>query len=547
MNRIWKWLNTNPKSIYIQFGLALMALVGGIYGCNEDYFAQKWEEESNQMWMSSMSAFKFSDYTPVEHYYPSNTMPVIQLPYIDRVRSLNLAPGSPAERKLSWSGNQPESLRYYPPPGATNLVFSDPTKQPQAGGPPYIFSNSPQDIPVQFNLPALPAGKTSWTVTETLQSTNSTGTKSVTLETTLGSTAGGEKALIPRAGALSVSRNPLLGAPLKAIAMQRWFWADNVTMNTGLCQQMVDWFQSSSAFVALRTPVTFPTADPNYYQDPVLLVPGNQARMELLTKSSPPQKLLEPMPLELRPERISFAQNRLPAATGERWVTVGVAQSPKAVCPADLNQTAWEFFLNLPLDLFGNTGDVPLYFCHEGQHLLPVGGQLVQKIWGRNSLGAIQADGITCIGPQTHSLASTFTIKLGNPGIAWGIKTPKEVKLFHELYASSYPVTLNFSIDSQITGANWKLYEGTETAPDLNRPIGGSVIFSNWLNFIWLVGNVPDGTAAGSYNVAISAMKDGEPTVKSSITDLVWVGIWAPPPLPGGISYSYLPLILQKQ
>ena len=44
--------------------------------------------------------------------------------------------------------------------------------------------------------------------------------------------------------------------------MKRWYWVDNVTMDATLCQQIVDWLQSSNAFVALRTPVTFPTADP---------------------------------------------------------------------------------------------------------------------------------------------------------------------------------------------------------------------------------------------------------------------------------------------
>ena len=65
---------------------------------------------------------------------------------------------------------------------------------------------------------------------------------------------------------------------------------------------------------------------------------------------------------------------------------------------------------------------------------------MIQKTLTRKSLaagtGTVQADGITCIGPQPHSLATTFTIKFGNPAIAWGIKPPKEVKIFHELYVN---------------------------------------------------------------------------------------------------------------
>ncbi len=549
MNGIWKWLNSNPTGVCIQFGLVLIVLVGGIFG----YFSITACDGTNATSPSScdgsgtLPPTQPPTTTHSSAWTSSTTIIKPDMdPNITNTGSLNPAPGSQAERKLSWSGNQPDRLTYYPPPGASNLTFPDPAKQPLAGGPPYFFINPSKDIPVRFNFPAMTEGKTSWTVDETLQSTNATGAQSVTLETSLGSPAAVEKTPINRTDAQTARNQPVLGAP-NALAMQRWYWVENVTMDTGLCQQIVDWLQSNSAFVALRTPVTFPTADPAYYQSPVLLVPGNQARLQLTDKT---QSVMNPIPLELRPERMTFVQNRLPSVVGERWVTVGVAQSPKAFCPADLNLSAWEFFLNLPLDLFGNTGDVPLYFCQEGQNPPPI-GQMVQKVRGRKSLaatsGAIQADGITCIGPQPHSLATTFTIKFGNPAIAWGIKPPKEVKIFHELYASSYPISLNFSIDSQISGANWKLYWGDETAPDTSSPIGPSATIPNWLNFIWLVGTVPEGTPAGSYNVVVSAEKVGDPAVKSSVTDLIWADIWVAPPLPGGMTYNYLPLILQKQ
>jgi hypothetical protein len=61
------------------------------------------------------------------------------------------------------------------------------------------------------------------------------------------------------------------------------------------------------------------------------------------------------------------------------------------------------------------------------------------------------------------------------------------------------------------------------------------------------VGTVPDGTSAGAYNVVVNAEKVGDPAVKSSVTDLIWVDIWVAPPLPGGMTYNYLPLIMQKQ
>ena len=345
MNRIWKWLNTNPKGICLQFGLVLIVVVGGIFG----YFSITACNSTNANSPSSCDdPGKLPPSQPPTSTHSSawtSSTTIIKPdmdPSITNTGSLNPAPGSLAERKLSWSGNQPDRLTYYPPLGATDLVFTDPTKQPQPGGPPYFFNNPPKDIPAQFYFfPALPAGKPKWTVTETLQSTNATGAQSVTLETTLGSKVALGKTPINPTGIATSKNQRGLGAPVNALAMKRWYWVENVTMDATLCQQIVDWLQTSGAFVAMRTPVTFPTADPAYYQTPVLLVPGNQARLELTDKV---KSVMNPIPLELRPERMTFVQNRLPTTVGERWVSVGVAQTPKVFCPADLNLPEWEFF-----------------------------------------------------------------------------------------------------------------------------------------------------------------------------------------------------------
>jgi hypothetical protein len=471
-------------------------------------------------------------------------------PNITNTGSLNPTFGTPAERKLSWTGNQPDRLIYYPPPGAAGVAFPDMTKQPQPGGPPYIFLNPPQDIPVQFNFPAAPPGVTTWTVSETLQSTNGTGTSSVTLDTTLVSALASAK--MPPAGQVveSLKKAPALGAPFNALALQRWYWVDNVIMNASLCQQIVDWLQSKSTFVALRTPVIFPTGDTSYYRSPALLVTDltKQARIQLTDKVN---SVMNAIPLEMRPERMTFAGNRLPAADGERWLTMGVTSTPKAVCPADLSLSAWEFFLMVPFDLYGRTGETALYFCQEGQNPPPIGltaqATLPRKNLKASTGDAVQADGITCIGPQPQSLATTFTLKFGNPAIAWGIKPPKEVKIFHELYVNGVPLSLNFFVDSPINGAVWKLYKGTETEPDFNQQILSPTTIPGGVNFLWLVGTIPDGTSAGSYNIVISAEKAGDPNVKTSVTDLLWVDVWVPPPLPGGLQYLHLPVILQRQ
>ena len=163
MNRIWKWLNSNPTGICIQFGLILIVLVGGIFGylsitaCNGT-------SPSSCDGQGTLPPTQPPTTTHSSAWTSSTTIIKPDMdPNITNTGSLNPAPGSQAERKLSWSGNQPDRLTYYPPPVATNLVFTDPTKQPQAGGPPYVFANPSKDIPVQFKFPAN-AGETNWTV-----------------------------------------------------------------------------------------------------------------------------------------------------------------------------------------------------------------------------------------------------------------------------------------------------------------------------------------------------------------------------------------------
>jgi hypothetical protein len=542
MKRLWKWLNWHPTGIYVQFGVTLALVVGGIFA----YFSLVACNEPSSGCNPGQLPPTVSPVSTHSSAWTSNTTiikPDME-PNITNTGSLYPTFGSLAERKLSWTGNQPDRLIYSPPPGATGVAFPDPTKQPQPGGPPYVFQNPPKDIPVQFNFPAAPQGVTTWTVSETLQSSNGTGTSSVALDTSLTSTG----AIVKSSASRIVAAPPNLAAP-NALVLQRWYWVDNVTMTTSLCQQVVDWLQSSNTFVALRIPVTFPTGDSNYYKNPALLVTDstNQARIELTDKT---KSVMNPIPLVMRPERLTFAGNRLPAATGERWVTMGVAANPKATCPADLNLTAWEFFLMVPFDLLGNTGEVPIYFCQEGQNPPPL-GQAVQKVLDRKPMlgsgGGVQVDGITCIGPQSQNLSINPVIQFGNPAIAWGIKPPREIKIFHEVFVNTFPINLNFSVNSPITGANWQLFWGDKTAPYPSQPVDTPATMPSGINFIWLVGTVPDGTVAGSYNVVISAEKAGDPTVKASVTDLLWVDVWVPPPLPGGLQYIHLPVIMQKQ
>jgi hypothetical protein len=98
-----------------------------------------------------------------------------------------------------------------------------------------------------------------------------------------------------------------------------------------------------------------------------------------------------------------------------------------------LNYTNWSYQISLPADL-ASKGEIPLYFCQEGQDPPPFAQAalqtFVQGSKGRKTL-AVQTGGITCLGPQKHSLVTTSTagnIQL-DPAIAWNIQPPKEVKI----------------------------------------------------------------------------------------------------------------------
>ncbi len=87
----------------------------------------------------------------------------------------------------------------------------------------------------------------------------------------------------------------------------------------------------------------------------------------------------------------------------------------------------------------------------------------VQGSKGRKTL-AVQTGGITCLGPQYHSLITTGAagnIQL-DPAIAWNIQPPKEVRIRIGMQSNySVFIGVNFSINSQIGNMTWTLYQGS--------------------------------------------------------------------------------------
>ena len=339
----------------------------------------------------------------------------------------------------------------------------------------------------------------------------------------------------------------------------RWIDFKGVTLDKARCEQIADWAQSSSTFVALRVPVLAAAPGNQSFILPVLFPRATEAdfkkpRLQLHGYEPLPVKkdLITPIPLELRPERMTFAENELPSASGEQWVTMGAALTPQTDCPDGLNYTNWSYQITVPTDLVGKGTEIPIYFCQEGQNPPPFAPAAFQAAGQGSKVKktlAVQAAGITCLGPQNHSLLTSSTIQLDSPAIAWNIQPSKVVNMRNEvLIFGPRPINLRFTINSQLTGVSWALYEGnqTQTAPDTFKPITSPFTINSFLTQFWMVGTIPQGTASGSYNIILTAEKDGDPTITSSLTNIIWVGDWVPPPTALTGNLLFLPL-LQKQ
>ncbi len=454
------------------------------------------------------------------------------------------APGAVVSRILGWTGGAPNQLIFFPPPDASSFAFTNPALQPQAGGPPFVFLNPTGSVPLQFKMPLLTPGMTSMKVTETVQYLNSTlGSSFTSLVTTLqnpsAAAAGSVSAVVaPR----SDPTEKKAAATVNTLNLERWIDYTGVnTMTTTLCQQITDWLQSKAVFVAMRVPVTPVGGGNNSFPVPILF-PNNTYGGALGLHGYQPtfqQNIVGPIPMEMRPERMTYAENKLPSASGEQWVTFGISTEPKASCPASMNYTDWSYQFRLPADLDGKGKEVPIYLCQEGLNPPPFAQSSLSALL---PFAAAASTGITCLGPQTHSLVvdnQAGTIAM-SPGMEWDILPPKEVQIAIHMstnYASF--IGVNFNIHSAIS-MTWSLCQGTYSAPNKSAPILATYL-TKGNETVWLVGTVPAGTASGAYNVTLTAVKSDDAAVSASATNLLWVGSWvAPPPL----YYSlFLPLI----
>jgi hypothetical protein len=465
-------------------------------------------------------------------------------------QSAALTPGGAAQRAVFVQSPKPGgpdtvTVLWYPPAGATSPAF--PGLQPvnPLGPPPYQFDAvavsdvaDPQPVAsltVSYAAPAPPQPAGAFTVVDVFTAVTTAGNRYSAAFADAEGAAGGQ-AVGAAAGAVR--------AKALLVPVGYSFWAAEQTLTPAgsapldqtLCQNWADLLQGGSFFVALRFPVQTPdAADARSVPLPVVL-PGSGASAPLLTLRStqPSSTTVFSAPLELRPDRLGFAENNLPHAAGERWVTVAPSAQPPAICPADL-AGEWDLLAAVSFDFGGASSScsecvVQEYLCYEGSaapFFFAAGG------FAAAAQSVYQGAGTTCVGPLPLRLIGTPAVPpfaIENAGLARA-SANSLVTFAHHLRGAQAPdgeAVVELSTTSA-RGIPWQLYSDSS----LTQPIVEPVTISGSAQFdFWAATHLPFGFR-GAESLTVTAAST-EPTGQQAWTsDHLWSGAWtAPPPAP---------------
>lgn len=329
----------------------------------------------------------------------------------------------------------------------------------------------------------------------------------------------------------------------------QWYGADALTVTVDLCQDIVDALQPDTSFVALRFPVQPPTlayTDP--YTLPVSFRSDASPYLALLDERAWPATTVITTPLEYKPQYLTFAENELPTAPGEHWLTLGAVISPTIDCAGvpEIPGGEWEVQTQVWLD-FGGVRDtcagctLPLYYCYEGQQ----SPFQASRVLGNDVVTSYQGWGITCLGPQYLTLQPDGgEWELTGHGGAW-ITPTQTISFTHMIHNRTHtrPITFTLEISSTLE-AGWAVYADEQgqtpvTGPFVVDASGGGV------RHFWLFGQVPADTAADPHSIIITARTDDAPPTLQQVSDLMWAGDWVAPPGPFWFRI-YLPRVVKS-
>jgi hypothetical protein len=448
---------------------------------------------------------------------------------------------------------------YYTPPFGIGGIIWDPTHLPEnpEGPAPYIFRDVPASENIQISF-ANPVVDGSTEATEVLEAHHSDGSASYAARQFTIYEHNAAQILPPPAAparppaAPAGDRTPAQDSDVWDVG--RWVDVYGIELTTSLCDDWLGLLQSDAAFLAARLPIVPPLSPTQSYTLPLALRSANSATLSLIDYTWPQTTIIS-APLELRPERIAFANAELPAAPDEAYVALGLTQAPLS-CPAGLAVAAdnWGLLGSVWLDLRAQPDNcegctLPLYYCYEGQELPnldPLPAALTLPLARAAGLETYQGQGITCLGPHDLYLSDQVEWELGGGGGAWFSPTvPISFSHYIVRIAGSGAMTCTLDISSTLD-AGWALYEGDGAGPaeppvEIPQPLR---VENGWLEF-WVIGQPASPPEPGPYSLTLSGTCQGVAGAATT-SDLFWIGGWiAPPPPDGGKFALYLPLLLR--
>jgi hypothetical protein len=311
------------------------------------------------------------------------------------------------------------------------------------------------------------------------------------------------------------------------------------------CQNWMELWRTGKAFWAIRMP-----DDAQILADDL-----NTSEMHVLSSmGGGGPEVVSQLNLRPAPERQTYAEENLPAATGEHWVAITGTGDATAVCDGeDMDARQWDLEFFYRLDFGGEQGagegdTLAEYYCYEGQEapfFFPPTGIMARSLLNRF---ATQTGGVTCVGPFETIITSQWQ--------EWGISGPH-----FRHYETSGPIlfryildkpldsyTYHFELDSEL-GAGWGFYKGDENGPHQPlQPVEDPFTTTASRVYLWAVGEVSADAADGQYATTLSATltspDDAQPR-RAEIRTTTWLGDWTPPE---PTSYSiYTPILLRDR
>ena len=475
-----------------------------------------------------------------------------------RVQRTVLANDSASARTIVWR----------PDYRLTDVSFDG--RQPEPGGPPYIFLNVPgdEDIKIAYTVPEnTPEGSTIVSMFTKISSTLTEGNSNTVVKMPVSSNARSQSARSRMEHPMVV---PQADEPLDVWNVETWIDPAGITLTTELCQSLVDTARRDEFFFATRMPLA--PAEPGSIDRPLPHIfdsPYSQT-VKLIDTQYPMTDILTGT-LEYRFERFSFLANELPSAPGETWMALGLRDTGPVTCPTGLNLApgSWsimaETLLNLsrqPDNCEGCT--LRTYYCYEGTDspLDYFTSQAARTLAAQTEMEATSYQGerdmeiaategnITCVGPQLAHLTEQAGVNfIGAPHSA--VITPtRPVSLSTGLLnESTGPLTVTVDHSTSLS-ATWQLYTGTYETPDPAAPPltpDQELVLQRYIpSYLWFFNDVPTKTQAGAHSLLITVTVVTSPALSTSHNVLLWSGEWVPPTGAVLDQHIYLPLVLRN-